>query len=245
MVRVAGIKWTETELFQLLTLYCEIPFGKLHARNPEIIELAKRLHRTPSAVALKMVNFASLDPTLSQKGMTNVSALDRKIWDEFFSNIDHYFSLDNEPEDGLSERTQEDFLSGGSYDAIDVLTSAKARRGQQRFRRVVLASYDRQCAISDISDEQLLVASHIAPWATHKSRRLDPRNGICLNALLDRTFDAGLIALSDECDVIFSPHLSRETIEKISRMGTKFRIPTKFAPDVALLREHRRHFGFS
>lgn len=241
---MAGVKWTEAELLQLLMLYCEIPFGRLHARNPEIIEFAKRLNRTPSAVALKMVNFASLDPTLSQKGMTNVSALDRKVWDEFFNNIDHYFSLDGETEEGLSDRPQDEFFSNGSYDAIDVLTSTKARRGQQRFRRVVLASYDRECAISGVSDEQLLVASHIAPWATHKSRRLDPRNGICLNALLDRAFDAGLIALSDDFDVMFSPHLSRETTEKISRMGTSFRLPTKFAPDVELLREHRRHFGF-
>lgn len=225
-------------------LYCEIPFGKLHARNPEIIELAKRLNRTPSAVALKMVNFASLDPTLSQKGMANVSALDRKVWDEFFNNIDHYFSADSEPEERLSERPQEDFLSCGSYDAIDVLTSVKARRGQQRFRRVVLASYDRQCAISRISNEQLLVASHIAPWATHKNRRLDPRNGICLNALLDRAFDAGLIAFSDDCDVIYSSSLSGETIEQMMRMGTRFHVPAKFAPDVELLREHRRYFGF-
>jgi putative restriction endonuclease len=191
-----------------------------------------------------MVNFASLDPTIDRKGMANVSALDRKVWSDFFGNIDYYLSIDEEGNEGFSDLPQTEFVSDVSYEATDVLALMKARRGQQRFRRAVLASYDHRCAISGISDERLLVASHIAPWATHKSRRLDPRNGICLNALFDRAFDTGLITLSDDCHLLFSPHLSSETTEKISNMGAKFNIPKKFAPDIALLREHRRHFGF-
>jgi len=39
------------------------------------------------AVALKMTNFASLDPTLKQSGMTNSSRLDREVWTEFFVDM--------------------------------------------------------------------------------------------------------------------------------------------------------------
>lgn len=84
--------WTEDELIKSLKLYCELPFGRLHSKNPEIISLAQMMGRTPSSVALKMVNFASLDPTIKQKGMKKYSKLDKEIWEIFFSNIDLFLS---------------------------------------------------------------------------------------------------------------------------------------------------------
>lgn len=53
--------WTRRQLLVALDLYCRMPFGKMHSRNPEIIEWATRLGRTPSAPAMKLTNFASLD----------------------------------------------------------------------------------------------------------------------------------------------------------------------------------------
>lgn len=55
--------WQEDELLLTLHLYCRTPFGKLHKTNPDIIQLANTIGRSPSAVALKAVNFASLDPS--------------------------------------------------------------------------------------------------------------------------------------------------------------------------------------
>lgn len=77
-------KWTEEELLDVLDLYANTEFGQIHSRNKHIVSLASKIERTPSAVALKMLNFASLDPRLEQKGMANASALDRKVWDQFF-----------------------------------------------------------------------------------------------------------------------------------------------------------------
>ena len=45
----------------------------------------------PSSVALKLVNFASLDPSLKArgiKGASNASKLDNEIWSEFFNHWD-------------------------------------------------------------------------------------------------------------------------------------------------------------
>lgn len=55
-------RWTKEQLKLAFHLYCQLPFGRLHSRNPEIIELANLIGRTPGAVAMKLVNFASLDP---------------------------------------------------------------------------------------------------------------------------------------------------------------------------------------
>jgi hypothetical protein len=56
--------WNREELIVAFNLYCKIPFERITSRNPEIINLAKIIGRTPSAVALKLVNFARLDPEL-------------------------------------------------------------------------------------------------------------------------------------------------------------------------------------
>src|SRR6266705_3386409 len=75
--------WSRDELLACFNLYCRIPFGKLHKGNPEIIEAAKAFHRTPSAVAMKLVNFASFDPaqrSRNVKGLVNVSRQDRALW---------------------------------------------------------------------------------------------------------------------------------------------------------------------
>lgn len=49
----------------------------------EVIAIAEAIGRTPSAVAMKACNFASLDPNTKQKGLGNVSQADRELWAAF------------------------------------------------------------------------------------------------------------------------------------------------------------------
>ena len=46
-------RWSREQLKLAFHLYCQLPFGKLHSRNAEIMELAQLIGRTPSAVAMK------------------------------------------------------------------------------------------------------------------------------------------------------------------------------------------------
>ena len=61
--------WTREELIVAFNLYCKIPFGRIHIRNPLIIQLAQSLGRTPSAVSWKLANFARLDPALKRRNV--------------------------------------------------------------------------------------------------------------------------------------------------------------------------------
>jgi hypothetical protein len=81
----SGARWSREETIKALSLYIQTPFGRMHAGNGDIIALAEQLGRTPSAVAMKLCNFASLDPVeraCGISGMVNVSQLDREIWAE-------------------------------------------------------------------------------------------------------------------------------------------------------------------
>lgn len=80
--------WSREQTVLALFLYYQLPFGRLHARNPLIIKWAEIINRNANAVAMKLVNFASLDPVIiasGRKGMGNTSSLDREIW-EFYNN---------------------------------------------------------------------------------------------------------------------------------------------------------------
>ena len=66
----------------------------------------------------------------------------------------------------------------------DIASESKRRKGQDYFRRMILTNYGGRCALTGIDIPQLLLASHIIPWAekAHKIDRLNPCNGICLSA---------------------------------------------------------------
>jgi len=81
--------WTREELIVAFNLYCKIPFGRIHIRNPLVIELAQAIGRTPSAVSWKLANFARLDPALQKRniaGATHGAQAEVAIWDEFDSD---------------------------------------------------------------------------------------------------------------------------------------------------------------
>lgn len=69
--------WTRQELLIAFGLYCQIPFGKLHSRNPDIIKYAELIGRTPSALAMKLTNIASLDPVITSSGRKGLSSAQR------------------------------------------------------------------------------------------------------------------------------------------------------------------------
>jgi putative restriction endonuclease len=81
--------WSRDQLLVAFYLYCQMPFGKMHRGNPEIIRLSEAIGRTPSALAMKLTNIASLDPAITgsgRKGLAGASAADRAMWDEMQAN---------------------------------------------------------------------------------------------------------------------------------------------------------------
>ena len=197
-------EWTRDQTLAALHVYFQLPFGQLHQRNPSIRNLAEWIGRTPGSVALKLVNFASLDPQVrasGRAGMSNASQLDRQIWDELNGDWD---LVADEAARTYEQYGSEHGVAPGSDVAEDVPEIAegrtvtamvKVRVNQARFRRAVLASYNARCCISGLAVPQLLIASHIVPWSMDAKNRLNPQNGLCLSALHDKAYDLGLITV--------------------------------------------------
>jgi hypothetical protein len=82
----------------------------------------------------------------------------------------------------------------------DIERIVKQRVGQGYFRRALMDYWGGRCPITGISDEALLRASHIVPWAQCRSdeERLDVFNGLLLAAHWDAAFDGGLVSFNDQ-----------------------------------------------
>ncbi len=240
--------WSRKELILAFNLYCKIPFGRIHIRNPQVLELAKVLGRTPSAVSWKLANFARLDPSLQKrniKGATHGAHAEIEIWKEFNNNWE-----------GLayeSERSLEQALGRAANFAVNLQqlpegrtreTLIRVRVNQEFFRLAVLASYNSRCCVTGLSIPQLLTASHIVPWSIDVKNRTNPRNGLCLNAIHDRAFDCGLLTVTPELKVKISPTLKKNLAELGARDflwrydHALISRPERFAPDPEFLRYH-------
>lgn len=264
MAKAPAVKWTREHFLIALNLYCKLPFGKLHKSNPIIVETAAKMGRTPSSLAMKLVNFASLDPVQQARGIRGLQGAtkqDRTLWAEFQSNLS---KLGTESEQmlhdlfTLDETKEVDFLQRDKVRLVvpsgptETQTTVKVRRGQQFFRQSVINAYGVRCCISGINVPSLLVASHIKPWRDCSDNdRLSPRNGLCLSSIHDAAFDAGLITLDEKLTVVLGKRLRsffpQPALEQsfVPFEDKIIQLPDKLAePDPEFLSHHRNNiFG--
>ena len=255
--------WTRHELLILLNVYHKLRFGQLHRSHPTIITLASKFERTPSSVAMKLSNFASLDPALKLrgiKGLSGASKLDKIMWKEFHDDLD-----ENVP---ASEASLRDLMNAGEDETVEVLpkqgihvikslpsgpTTAirpqKVRLGHDYFQTAVLNNFAGRCGVTQLGIRGLLVASHILPWSTHESERLNVRNGLCLSRLHDAAFDRHLISFDDNLRLLLSKRLRSELPQRAVQEnfaayeGSTLELPAdSVLPDLAFLAEHREVF---
>lgn len=215
--------WTRDEMILVLNLYLKLPFGKMYKRNPEVVRLAALIGRTANAVALRLVNYAACDPILKQRGISGMSHGGKKcqeFWDEFINDRDRLLFESERILANAEHTTVESKYETVLRNIPEGLTGetrarvVKTRVNQNVFRQIVLANYDGKCALTGIDMPELLVASHVIPWAENVQERLNPENGICLSALYDDAFDCGLISFDSNCRTIFSTRL-RDNVDKV------------------------------
>jgi putative restriction endonuclease len=245
-------RWTREELILAFNLYLKLPFGKMHKRNPDIIQLAGLIGRTPSSVSMRLVNFASVDPYHKARGVSGLSGGANQvqpIWDEF---IDDRETLLFESERILAQFEQQSLEKKfeailpeiGNYEGREKERIVKTRVNQHVFREIVLSNYQNRCAVTGIDLPELLNASHIVPWAANEQERLNPTNGICLSKLYDAAFDKGLIGIKPDYTLVLSEKLKAKAeadyfAKHFAILKNKYlELPQRFTPEKRFLEYH-------
>ena len=175
----------------------------------------------------------------------------QQLWDEFYHDKEKliYESeaiLAHYEQSTIEEKYQQqlqdipDYLVGEERSAY-----VKQRVNQNVFRSLVIANFDGKCALTGIDISELLVASHIIPWAMNKKERLNPCNGICLSALYDKAFDKGIIAFDENNRTIFSSKLEQAITKEyyvkyfLPIKDKELAVPSKYNIDKTFLEWHR------
>lgn len=241
-------KWTKEETVLALALYCKIPFSKIHKKNPQVIELAKLIGRTPAAVSMKMGNFGRFDAELAEKGITGLShgsALDKVVWDEYHLNMQALSETVNKVPYMQELMNVEDItenLPTGSTRS----TTVQTRVNQGFFRSAVLSAYNRKCCVTGLEVPSLLIASHIKPWkdSDPETERTNPCNGLSLNALHHEAFDEGIFTIDTDYRILVSKtakeHYSSEVFYDFfgKYEGRTITLPERFLPSKEMIAYH-------
>jgi len=244
--------WTREELILALNLYLKLPFGKLHHGTPEIIHLAQIIDRTPNSIAMRLSNFASVDPFHKDRGIKGLTGGIKQvepIWAEFFDNKEELLFESEKILAAMEKQTIEtkfaEILTGiENLKGENKIREVKTRVNQNVFRQIVLANYNRKCAITGIDLPDLLMASHIIPWSQNETERLNPENGICLSALYDRAYDKGLIGITEKFQIILSSEIKAKENKAFytstfgNLNGLKLQLPLKYLPKKEFLQFH-------
>lgn len=246
--------WTRDELVLALNLYLRLPFGQMHHGNPAVRALADLTGRTAGSIAMRLGNFAALDPALDRRGMANASAGARAIWNEWAANPD---AVAEESERILRGRRQPSLLDEVEREVeepralpegIERAALVSVRVNQAFFRRLILARYDSTCVVTGLQVPELLVGAHIVPWAEAPEHQMDPRNGLCLNGLHDRAFERGLIVVDDDLRVRVSARLNESAPPSVRDLllrydGAPLTLTGDTRPSPEFLARHRARFA--
>jgi predicted restriction endonuclease len=142
-----------------------------------------------------------------------VSRVLQELRDEgflFFSNTGLYtlnkVLIKTETED-LPDDVIENAIVNGKLILSDVktssdITTARIRRGMSALRIKTLYNYKNNCALCDINDDGLLVASHIDRWADNHDARGILTNTICFCTFHDKLFENGYFSMNDNLELI-------------------------------------------
>ena len=132
----------------------------------------------------------------------------------------------------------------GVVETGELTAITRRRRGQDRVRTLTLRNYETQCAVCDVRDPSLLVASHIQPWAIAPDARGDLSNILCLCRFHDVLFELGYWSLREPAVPIIRAHLKSTTIRLLLPDNLAFRQPAIHKPAALHLRVHRLEHGF-
>ncbi len=133
-----------------------------------------------------------------------------KLFADYFGEIHHPYIIEKENEEILKIENNEEKV---------IVSRARVGQGKYRTELLKLSPF---CPITLVSDDRLLIASHIKPWAkSNEFEKTDPYNGFMFTPTFDFLFDRGFISFTDDRKSILSPFLSKMTYSKLGISNNK------------------------
>lgn len=95
-----------------------------------------------------------------------------------------------------------------------------SRVGQGAYRKRIIHRWEYKCAVTSFNKLEVLIASHIVPWAeATNTERLDVHNGILLSPTYDALFDKHLLTFDEIGKIVLTDEIEFSAFEKIGISG--------------------------
>ena len=208
-------------------------------------------------IAQELGNIVQSIASTGQTPSQTLSRILQELRDEgfiFFSQtagqytLNQVISVSHEdlPEDVLENamiRNELRFEDVATHDAISL---RRERKGTAKLRQLTLQNYQSRCALCDISDSQLLVTSHIVPWALAPDIRGHLDNVICFCTLHDKLFEIGYFSMQNNCQLTWRQPLLAKVLNIWQKDCTAlFNQPLAKSPNPTYLARHRQLHGIA
>ena len=243
--------WTREETTLALALYLCTPTNKIRENNPNVLLLAEAFNRTPTAVKMKLFNLGSHDILLKQKNfhsLENGSKIDEEIWNKYMGE-NRTKSLESflDDVDGIAGSLELNLpfigRAPGKVGETKTIAQVKLGRRQDFFRNTVLSMYNNRCLVTGLSLPPLIEVAHIIPWAEDASLRLVPANGLTLNPLIHRAYDATYLGIDPDMNIHVCQELMDKSQGKLQELfenvnGTRLLLPENVQPAPEYLERH-------
>ncbi len=225
-----------------------------------IVRYAARHHTVQidrsTFIAEEQQDLVALTGTAGRTPGQTISRIFQELRDEgflFFARSGRYV-LNSKPLDAVKEDAGNDVLDNAvrkgqlilnDVEVTDAEGQRRLRRGVSALRKAALLNFGHACALCDIGESNLLVASHVARWADRPEARGQLRNVICFCRFHDSLFEHGYFALSDEFILLRKRDIrSRAIATWLDTCTGPFKVPS-VAPAPEYLYEHRHRVGLS
>lgn len=149
------------------------------------------------------------------------------------------------PDEALDTAIRANKLTFSSVETGDTQTVTRRRRGQDRLRSLCLREYRTRCAVCDVEDNGLLIASHVIGWAESPAHRGLLANVICLCRLHDALFEGGYWSLDDNLEIVTRRQVASVFLTRVLDLLTLFTPPATHGPAPQFLAAHRTKSGLA
>jgi 5-methylcytosine-specific restriction enzyme A len=247
---VAGSGWTEKEIFASVDTWVRMykmqqsgsPFVK--AKIIRALQANELSIRSRSSVERRFMNISAVSLALEHEivqGFQPLGNVGTKIWERIQSRLQtHGFGIED-IESSIEDEMNILMQSGlDGFEASRIRERAwqqvTQRRGQSRFRTMLLDAYDNKCAVTRINEPMVLEAAHIEPYSGPASNVA--QNGLLLKSDIHKLFDRGVLVIQPDLTTMIAPSLQNGPFA--IHDGQRIRVPERqaFRPSPSLLEKH-------
>ena len=232
---MADSEWSQQEIDASVEAYMQMLSKELKAEKYNKAAVNRKLRegelfkRSRGSLEMRMCNISAV---LGAKGLRYIdgykprSNVGTRVTTMIEESIKRFKDANLGAGGFFEEKNEPDFITDlsraeeqGDFEGVDDTereTLQKSRVGQGKFRQSLIDMWG-CCAVTEVDDAALLVASHIKPWKDCSNvERLDPYNGFLLLPHLDHLFDKGYMSFEDSGGVLISSYLSQASQEKMN-----------------------------